>query len=657
METIIHDMENHKVQNDHGVMLEQDTAERYLDVIIASAFSQSETDEALLLTGLGHLSELAAADLWKPRITDELIGRLYDLIISTQSKDLITLHASLSVLTLLSENLVLHPPSSQISLTVLCSVLHSGPDLLEQFVCLLKTYENNPTTCQEIIKYLCLHLECILQWVSEDDKTAVTFVARTNMMLKDVGVLNELSSLLYAHKHNKDLVGSIEQFLVQLKRLKGAVKDLPNNEYDIEATSVVKELIHKLFDVYEITQQRFMKSNEEYTDLDGLTVLQLLNIRFILRQNDLTFKKAYTEQLMFEEYPLPLLKTVACLSEIVWDYFEMSNLKLGSKAHKMHFIFFTKEIIAVLLGTMVTLWDKSRSETKEDFESLLELIKILLHKADKICRTKHDSFVETFVEVCETSTYEDLRQLQVAEWREKQFNDWAEDISSFDEILQNQVQEFVRYQRLLLMQKGTWVYSENPIEAKDKLPKVSFIALSDNQMNLLIKEFKHKVEKTPTVEDNEIVAIDHSAMVNNKTVVIPLKNIINIQSRQIELDRKLPEGARLINILQNTIYREVTTFDRNGKILSAFFLESTESFYTWLDGLQLLSQSKHAKLSPETEKQIDTLIKLRRNVQLAALDDKFRDDESMESFSEEETDDFYYNPETLKQLSMGIYYE
>ncbi|CDO94947.1 unnamed protein product [Kluyveromyces dobzhanskii CBS 2104] len=657
MDAIIHDMENHKVQNDSGVMLEQETAERYLDVIIASAFSADEVDDALLLNGLGHLSELAAMDLWKERITGQLINRLYELIISSQCKDLATLHAALSVLTVVSEILIAQSPPSEVQLSHLCLALHSDSALLEQFAVLLESFENNPTTCQRIVAYLTLHIQCVRKWAAQGEKSAVQLSASTNTALKDLGILDQLSKLLYEHKNNKDLVGSIDQLCIQVKILEGLLKDLPCQGYDLKENVVVKELVRKLFDVYERNQERFLQSNEGYTDLGNFSVLQVLNVSFILRQHNLTFKKAFTEQLMFRDHPLPLLEAVAKLSDVLWEYFEMTNLTPGNALYKTHMIFHTKELMSVLLGKMVTIWGKTESETKEDFESLLQLIRILIRKADKVCLTQQESYVETFINVCDTSAYDDLRKLQVAEWREKQYNDWAEDIISFDEILQNQVQEFVRYQRLLLMQIGTWVYSENPIEAKGKLPKVSFIALSDNQMNLLTKEFKHKVEQTPTVEDNEIFTLDRSAVVDNKTIVIPLKNIVNIQTKQIELDRKLPEGARLINILQNTVYTGVTTYDRSGKISSAFFLESTESFFTWLDGLQLLSQSKNAKLSQETEKQIDTLIKLRKNVQLAALDDKFKDDDSVDSFSEEENDDIYYNPDTLKALCSCVHYE
>lgn len=578
MEFIVLDMENYKVQNDHGSMLPQEMAERYLDVTIASAFSQDEVDESLLLTGLGHLAELANVELWGSRLSEKLINRLYLLISTTQTKDVVTTQASLLVLTLLSEYLSSNAVPSQANLAYLCTVFQSDVTLLEQFAVLLKKYENNTIVCQKIIRYLALHIQCILKWGSLDTKAAYPFAIKTNMNFKSSGLISVLSKMLYSKRLSiQHMMPLMNSFLIQLKSLKSFLRGLRCEDYESKVASSVKENTHKLFDVYDITRERFIKSNADYQNMSGLSILQVINLKYILLQSNLTAKKAFTEQLMFQEYPLPLFKTVTELSNMLWEYLEMSKLAVETQIYRVQLIFHAEEILVTLLANMVTMWEKSKSETPSDFESLLELVKILIIESDKKCQEQQDSHFRAFIEVCESSNYDKLRQLQVTQWRDKKYNNWSKDISSFDDILENQVQEFVRYQRLLLMQKGTWVYSENPTEAKDKLPKVSFIALSDNQMNLLIREFKHKVEKTPTVEDNDIVTLDQSATLNSKTLVIPLKNIANIQSKQIEVDKKLPEGARLINILQNTVYTEVIIHDRNAKILASFFLESTES--------------------------------------------------------------------------------
>lgn len=659
MDAIIQELENCKAHANNAGTLSQESSERYLDLLITSLFSQDavERDDKLLLIGLGHLSDMASVETWKQRLSPDLINKIYDLIISQQSDDLATTQASTSILTKLSQICLSNSPEVEALLEHLCISLQTNNNILALLHFLLQKYNKNMMICFKIVNYLSLHIECLVKWCSRGEKTAIQIATATNIALKDIGILDEIDVILKSQKRESSIINAVDAFIKSFKRLKTCLVELDPIEYEIETVQQVKALIHQLFDVYEVTKERFSKSNKECENLAGLTIIEILNLRFALIQNDLTFKKQFTEQLMFQETPLPLLKSISGISDIIWKYLDMSNDQIETKPYKKHFILHFKEIIISLLNMLAKMWEISKSGTLGDLESLLGLVRILILKVDKICQTEEDSFLELFSEICETSSYEDLRQLQVAQWRTKQYQDWADDISSFDEILRNQVQEFVRYQRLLLMQKGTWVYSENPIEAKDKLPKVSFIALSDNQMNFLIREFKHKVETSPSVNDNEIECIDRSALLNNKTLVIPLKNIANIQSRQIELDRKIPEGARLINILQTTIYTEVTIFERNGKILSVFYLESAKSFYTWLDGLQLLSQNKNAKLSSETVEQIDILIELRRNIQLAALNDKFKDEQSVESFSEEEDDELYYNQDTLKLLTENLYYE
>lgn len=656
MDSILRDMEKHMAQNGPSVKLNQDIAERYLEVTIASIFTENSVEDNQLLASLGYLAELAEDELWSSRISELFLSALRSIILDRQRENAANVNASLSILMCLANVGLKDGNDNHMHLIQFCKVFQPKDTLLVQFLDMMKSNENNNTILIKLVKYLCLHIDCLLQWMSFDDIEAPAIATATNVMLKQTGVLNELSRLLYlkqGHKELRELIG--HQFVNRLKRLKYVLAGFKAVEYELEETALVKEWIHKLFEGNEAIKRKFIESNETHTDFQGLSILHLLNLRFTLIQDNLTLKKAFTEQLLFHDYPIPLLETVCRLVNFILDALELASSDKPT-IQNAHFVLNMKEILVALLRKTVNIWEKSKSQNFEDLSSILELVKILFYKCSDACEQKTNLFIETFINICEETTYENLRTLQVEQWKKKQYKNWSKDINSFNEILCDQVQEFVRYQRLLIMQKGTWVYSENPTENKHKLPKVAFIALSDNQMNLLSREFKHKMEKSPTVEDNEIVLND-PAVSYSRTTVIPLKNIANIKSKQIEIDRNMPEGSRLINLLKNTVYTEVAALDRNGKVLTLFFLESAKSFYTWLDGLQLLSQSKNAHLSMETQNQIDMLTALKRNAQLAALDDNLKGVLGLTSMSDDEEDQEYYNVDVLRELSNNVFYE
>lgn len=313
-----------------------------------------------------------------------------------------------------------------------------------------------------------------------------------------------------------------------------------------------------------------------------------------------------------------------------------------------------------LMDRLLKSWVEAKGKNIEDLNSLLELIPITF---DRISKSLSNSlnltpqgYFRLALDVIREVDYKLSRELQLDSIREARYEKWSSHVNVFENMLSNQVNDYVHHQRLLQLQKGTWVYADNPIDINIKFPRVYFMVLSANQVNLLVKEFPKISERTPLIEDNEILASSDTQQNSDKqnTMVIPLSSISTFKSKEILLNDKTPQDSHLVNVIQKNFYTEVELVDKNNRSVLKIFFDTKEAIYSWLDGIQLVSSAKHPNgLSQGTMDQVETLIDIRKSVQMINL----AGDDDMKPVDYSQDDEEYYDINTLKGLTRDFYYE
>ena len=255
-------------------------------------------------------------------------------------------------------------------------------------------------------------------------------------------------------------------------------------------------------------------------------------------------------------------------------------------------------------------------------------------------------------------SYRFARTLQLDSIKKEQYRTWSSSIASFDTMLSGQVHDYVRHQRLLQLQKGTWVYAENPLNSEAGTPKVYFLIVSDNHASLLAREFETQTNDSPYLFDNKILTSPGcEALANGRTKVVVLKHITSFKSTGLTTPSRRTGNNVYVKLDESNVYTEVELKDRNNKTVLKFYLDTEEGKYIWLDGLKLISPSQHEDISEDTKDQIDTLFDLRKNVQMINLN--VRQDIILPppEASNESEDEEFYDLETLKKVTQNFYFD
>lgn len=426
-----------------------------------------------------------------------------------------------------------------------------------------------------------------------------------------------------------------------------------------------------------VLKAKFEKSNENYDDLQNLNLLQVNNLINFLDHSKNLFREAFHEHLLFDNNCFPLFKLIFKVSDDIQCFFNSNRHYLKERPYLATFVLNKETLLYVLMNLELQMWISSEAENDDDMESLADLIPVVLRRVNKevveIMRDKpYESFPKVIFGFLESLNYDKARQFQIEEIKEVHEKQWSTRVESFDKVLTAHVYEFVKHQRLLALQKGNWVYAESPLDPTNRSPAVYFIILSDNHANILVREFSKETDITPEIHNNKIVVQD-SEILATPTTSIPLRNISVFECK--EMNAKTPSIANqlhLINLVDRKYFCEVSLLNKNRKVLLSFFVDSKEKQYMWFDGLQLLSPLPlQMKLSQGTQEQINTLIELRRNIQLLHLHqadilkaktyvEKVNADININAINDEdydEADDEVYNFETLKEISKNFYYD
>lgn len=452
----------------------------------------------------------------------------------------------------------------------------------------------------------------------------------------------------------------IEVFLPVRKQLYEYLETVSIDDYSTPLKERFINAMNNAINLNVTSKSTFEEANEEHKDLSKLNMLQALDITAFLENPNLSFKKTFTEQLIFGNKPFPLYKGSSHVSLCLNNLFDTFEGEINEKPYLAGFILNKNLFMYALMDRLLKSWVESKAETDTDINSLLQLIPIILEKTRSSTSNKndlsHESLVSLALDVIKSLDYHVTRELQLDGLRKGYYMKWAKHLSDFEVMLSDQVKDYVLHQRLLQLQKGTWVYAQNPVDPSTKSLTAYFMILSADQASLAVKEFPRITEEIPSLEGKVIISSAGKTQGNDgsRTLVIPLNSIERFESRDVAITDNTPKDSHLISCIQKNTYTEMRFLDRNSRCLLRVYFDNKETLYIWLDGLQLVSSAKHGKgISSATKEQIETLVDIRRNVQMINLN--IRD--TFEAPETSSSDEEYYNVETLKGLTTGFHYE
>ncbi|SCU96839.1 LANO_0E14488g1_1 [Lachancea nothofagi CBS 11611] len=509
----------------------------------------------------------------------------------------------------------------------------------------------------QVVKSISGFLKCLMLLNESDPHSANAIMCDSFLTLKSGGYFTILTTVLESGAQYK---GDIEEIA------HSCVMDLATMDRSLNSRNVDKlpsslmrsmvDLLDKHFKVSEWEKEKYPSVNEGGKQISELSLTNAIDMITFSTDSNLSFRKKFLERLLFEDDAFPIIKGLSWLSDQLSECFNQYFTEKDVSVFIMQ-CFLNKDILIFsLVDKLMELWIESKAQSFDDFKSVLETFKVAFFQHDCFLGAKEPDVGSCLVNI-RSLTYTDLRSLQLKQIRTTHYEKWEKQISQFDSMLSNQVLEYVRHQRLLQLQKGSWVYSENPLDRSVKQPKVYFVVLSDNQMNLLAREFRARSEENPTVHGNEIYNATDASAPKSKTMVIPLRRVNKFQHWRVQSESKVPDNAKLINILNKAVYTEIHLLDKEASVLLRFFLDTKEASYIWLDGLQLIvaaALGKKPALSDDMKSQIANLIDLRKNVQIIGLDDNADLDYDDEGSEAEEQ---YYDLKTLQNLTVDFHYD
>lgn len=548
-----------------------------------------------------------------------------------------------------------HPDIQREIIVPLCQYFCSDHIILDALSVSLSTTRPNHQVSLHLLEAIIGFLNCLVLLSKYDPSNAVIAITSFDFMSLECGLGDILTSLLSVEELRTVI---ITRFLIVRKQLSAFLTSIKIDDYANPLKARLMEAINTTVIPDTTLQCNFQEAEENATNLSNINLLQAFDIVVFLEDSNLSFKKTFTEQLLFGDSPFPLYKASFHVTGALNNLFESLENEVDSKPHIVSFLLNKESLMYALMDRLLKTWVQSQGKTDQDMDSLLTLIPIILEHISRSLTSSlnisYQSYLRLAVDIINSIDYNISRELQLDSIREVHYKKWSN--CDFDAMLSKQVNDYVHHQRLLQLQKGTWVYSSNPLDASIKFPKVYFMVLSADQINLLLREFPRKTEYEPFIEGNDIVtSTDKSQHPDgSRTLIIPLNTIISFESKEISSSNKMPKDSRLVNVIHKSFYTEVHLIDKNHKSVLTIYFDTKEAIYIWLDGLQLVSSAKHVNgLSQDTKGQIETLIDIRRNVQMLNLNTH----EDIKPLGVTSGDEEYYDLDALKKLTTGFYYE
>lgn len=440
-----------------------------------------------------------------------------------------------------------------------------------------------------------------------------------------------LNNILQDQRFKQILSPSIKKLNESLLKILNTLNEIKVDQHNILQLSMIEE-----------TSEFAMQKDHQSFIINNFSILQLIDFYFFSQSSNITFKKSFHEQMLFnnnksEMFPLiPVSQRVTTLLLAIFQTDQSTSFPILKQ-----YLFLRDLLHFNIISKFLEIWKESGAQ-QDELQNLSPLVEILLkHLNDELNDELH--VVDQILTIFKTTNYSKLREFQLNNYKNENLSKASLEIQSFDKILKNQVFEFIKNQRFLQLSKGAWVFADLPtFNTSDQTTTPDsnfyFMILSPNFKNLLYKEYKFKTQNIPDI-DKIGTPIQINSIANFK-----IEEIQQVDPTAIRTNPS--ESSRLINLVGKTIINKITLINRKGKVLFTFYAKKHDSF-NYLDGLNLLL-GHYDKLSDDLNFQIDKLFEIRKTVQLlnynVKIDNNVVDDEQI------------YDLENLEKLSTNFYY-
>lgn len=384
---------------------------------------------------------------------------------------------------------------------------------------------------------------------------------------------------------------------------------------------------------------------------ENFTILLAMNLKVFLKDPNITFKKKFHEELMMSDHSrtFPLYQFMEKATEM---WIRIIHDK-QSYPFIHHLILSWELMVFYTMNNSLNLWQETRAlaDNRKDVDGIMKLLEA--HVDNLELDLASNKPIDECLDFTANQTGEDLRRMQIQSIKLQHLEKWAPRFQDFNKALAAEVMDFVCEQRVIQLLKGSWVYTEHHgeflLRNKEKKSnfKYYFILLSPNRKYVYYKEFVEKPTINPLFEEMESQAIQ-------------LSDIVDFQSTKIgdlvgENDKK--KNNLLISIKGTISYEKITLIGDENKKLLSFYTDTQVNKYVWLDGLKMLKgMIKPGQLSEDTEKQLESLIDIRRNTQLLGLEPLSEDGELYRQDDDDDDDDEYYDLAELTNVAEEFHY-
>ncbi|KAG7744794.1 hypothetical protein KL912_005126 [Ogataea haglerorum] len=476
--------------------------------------------------------------------------------------------------------------------------LLSGPSILE-LVC-SKLADSDITYTLPIIGLLSKFLLRVFEL--QNDELLIRFVAK----LMEQNAFSSICKIPALHEDELTRSQNWKHFLMITKLvytyLSNSPIDLNDRRHSKLVCNVRTAMAHLNEGLYHKKNIEEPPGNQEnYDDVSNLTLLSAVHIISLFSNPSIVFKKQFAEHQLFKNRIPP--SSLYKLAGGITSSMEPDNLS-HSRIINMP-VQFSEELFEVLFLCSVNFWDSSKSDAN-DIRVLLQHVDHLLYYFDHLVELK--GFQDAIYNL-RNIDYDAFKHIELKKIKNDTQEWWSKNCDDLNRITYDESVDFVRSQHLLMLSRGTWVFSENPISPNGSSRKSSyyFMILSTNHRALLYKEFSKKPGKKPNI-DKDGAKIEFSQI--SDITYQPIKKNIE-KSNLISIESRLQVNRIDIKIKNNGIF--------------SFYVNTIDELYIWLDGLRMLL-SDSTSLSHDTEQQILWLSSIRRQAKFFELEIK-RDDQ------------------------------
>lgn len=449
---------------------------------------------------------------------------------------------------------------------------------------------------------------------------------------------SEIFTILGNLGHDLRFKKALEQPIVRTRAaFHKFIKGLNTLKIDL-SSKYQQEVLNIILDQITIAETEAKKN----LILDKFSLFHLIDLYLFLENTNITFKKHYHQQVLFnsnkgQKFPLPLASL--SVSNYLVQIFDPQS-KSFTKIQKC---FLWRDALQYhLINKFLEIWVESKAEI-EDFDNIFKLLELVLQRIEDALDVDEEfNPMDKIALVCRETSYQQLRQIQLEIFKIHVHDATSTETKGFNKLLNEQTFEFVKNQRFLSLQQGTWVYPHLPSsrEAASSNKNHFFIILSTNFKQLLYKEFKTKPSTKPDI-DKSGTSVD-------------IASITNFEIEEIlQADKTAPPASntRLINLMEKTIINKISLINRKNKVIFSFYAKKDESL-VWLDGLNLLI-GNYDNLSKELKAQLSKLYNIRSTVQLLNHDENLEKELSENGNAKSDNAD---SLEFFETLSKNFYY-